>query len=63
MHEKKIRFFHRIYIFYDWNDIEKAKLIYTNHKNYDEFENDLDSHNIIFCYDMPSTEGLNDQKM
>ena len=47
-----ICFFHKLYIFYDWGDIEKAKRAYRGYRNCGDFENDLDRQGIIFCWDI-----------
>ena len=52
MSEYLIAFFHRVYIFYTWEDALTAQNIYTKHHNYDEFENELEKNHIPFCYDL-----------
>jgi len=52
MSEYLIAFFHRVYIFYSWEDVLNAQKIYTKHRNYDEFENELECNHITFCYDL-----------
>jgi len=52
MNELLIKFFNRTYIFSSYVNIELLKNIYINHKNCDEFEEDLERNSIEFCYDL-----------
>jgi hypothetical protein len=52
MPEYLIRFFHRIYIFYSWGDIDTAQGLYQYYKNYDEFDNALEKRGIVFTMDL-----------
>jgi len=52
--EIQIRFFHRIYCFYSTIDVCTARAIYKHHRNYDEFERDLDERRIEFTWDFTS---------
>ena len=49
--ELLIRFFHRIYVFYNWKDLEYAQMVYKTIKNYDEFDQKLFDRGIMFTYD------------